>query len=161
RRVFFDQLRWPVDKYLSELGRTIGEELLEPTRIYVKEVLAMLERKLRIKALAHITSTGFLNLSRANADVAYVIDNLPEPHPIFRLIQSYGGISDEEMFFTYNMGIGFCVVVAPEDLDAVRTIAHDHNVDSHVIGHTVSDPQKQVRLPQYHLVGSGGSFQRG
>ena len=111
--------------------------------------------------ILHLYFTGFLNLTRANADVTYVIDNLPEPHPIFRLIQNYGGISDEEMFFTYNMGIGFCVVVAPEDLDAVRTIAHDHNVDSHVIGHTVSDPQKQVRLPQYHLLGSGGSFRRG
>ncbi|PYS08104.1 MAG: phosphoribosylformylglycinamidine cyclo-ligase, partial [Acidobacteria bacterium] len=77
RRVFFAVQNWNVDKYLSELGRTIGEELLEPTRIYVREVVAMLEANLKIKALAHITSTGFLNMSRAASDVSYVIDSLP------------------------------------------------------------------------------------
>jgi phosphoribosylformylglycinamidine cyclo-ligase len=158
--VFFKKLNWSVDKQLSELGRTIGEELLEPTRIYVQEVLAMLSANLKIKALAHITSTGFLNLSRAYADVTYVIDSLPEPHPIFRLIQHYGAIPDEEMFFTYNMGIGYCVVVAPEDVDAVRRVAHDYAVESHVIGHIVSDPKKEVRIPQYRLLGSGGKFQK-
>src|SRR5262245_56017949 len=108
REVFFKKLNWSVDKQLSDLGRTIGEELLEPTHIYVKEVLAMLDAKLKIKGLAHITSTGFLNLSRACADVTYMIDSLPEPHPVFCLIQHYGAIPDEEMFFTYNMGIGYC-----------------------------------------------------
>ena len=158
RQVFFEKLKWNVDKQLSELGRTIGEELLEPTRIYVQEVLAMLQAKLKIKALAHITSTGFLNLSRASGEVSYIIDSLPEPHPIFRLIQHYGGISDEQMFFTYNMGIGFCVIVAPEDVDAVRRIAHDHKVESHVIGHTASDPRKEVRILPYRLLGSAGKF---
>ena len=160
RRVFFDQLQWTHDKYVTELGRTIGEELLEPTRIYVNEVLEMLERNLKVKALAHITSTGFLNLTRASAEVSYVIDSLPEPHPIFRLIQHYGGISNEEMFFTYNMGIGFCVVVAPEDADAVRSIAHAHGVESEAIGHAVGDLKKEVRIPHYRLTGSGGKFQR-
>src|SRR5438046_238410 len=61
RRVFFTDHHWSVDKYLSELGRTIGEELLEPTAIYVKEVVAMLEANLKIKQLGHITSTGTWN----------------------------------------------------------------------------------------------------
>ena len=160
REVFFKKLDWKIDKHLSELDRTIGEELLEPTRIYVKEVLAMLERNLKIKALAHITSSGFLNLSRAATDVSYVIDSLPEPHPIFRLIQHYGVISDEQMFHTYNMGIGFCVVVAGEDVQSVRQIAHDHGVESYVIGHTVGDAKKEVRVPQYQLIGSGGKFRK-
>ena len=160
REVFFKKLKWNVDKKLSELGRTIGEELLEPTHIYVGEVLAMLDAKLKIKALAHITSSGFLNLSRASVDVSYVIDSLPEPHPIFRLIQHYGVVPDEEMFLTYNMGIGFCVLVAPEDVDSIRRIAHDHAVESHVIGHIVSDSKREVRIPQYRLVGSGGTFLR-
>jgi len=160
RRVFFDQLQWNTDKYVSEIGRSIGEELLEPTRIYVTEVLEMFERKLKIKALAHITSTGFLNLSRADTDVSYVLDSLLEPHPIFRLIQHYGGISNEEMFFTYNMGAGFCVVVAPEHADAVRNIAHAHGVESNVIGHIIADGKKEVRIPHYRLLGSGGKFQR-
>src|SRR5436309_5673128 len=160
RKVFFKKLHWPIDKNLSELGRTIGEELLEPTRIYVREVLEMLEKNLKIKALAHITSTGFLNLTRADAEVSYVLDSLPEPHSIFRLIQQHGGISDEEMFFTYNMGVGFCVVVAPEDADAVRSVAHAHGVDSAYIGRTVSDGKKEVRIPQYRLIGSSGKFYR-
>lgn len=99
RRVFFDRLEWSPEKYVSELGRTIGEELLEPTRIYVKEVLEMLEAGLRVKALAHITSTDFLNLSRATAEVSYVLDSLPEPHPIFSIIQNCGQIPNEEMFW--------------------------------------------------------------
>jgi phosphoribosylformylglycinamidine cyclo-ligase len=160
RRVFFKHLKWDPGKSVPELGRSLGEELLEPTRIYVREVLEMLERQLKIKALAHITSSGFLNLSRADADVTYVLDSLPEPNPIFRLIQHHGGVTDEEMFFTYNMGIGFCVIVSPEDVDAVRSIARSHGVESEVIGRTVNDPRKEVRLPQYGLVGSGGRFHR-
>src|SRR5437867_1376094 len=160
RRVFFTDHHWSVDKYLSELGRTIGEELLEPTAIYVKEVVAMLDANLNIKALAHITSTGFLNMSRAASDVSYVIDSLPEPHSIFRLIQNFGGISDEEMFFTYNMGIGFCVIVAPEHADSVRRIAHDNGVESHFIGHVAGDVKKEVRVPQYRLLGSDGKFRK-
>jgi phosphoribosylformylglycinamidine cyclo-ligase len=160
RRIFFDQLKWTCDKEVSELGRTLGEALLEPTRIYVREVLDMLDRKLNVKALAHITSTGFLNLARADTSASYVIDSLPEPPPIFRLIQHHGGISDEEMFYTYNMGIGFCVVVAPEDADAVRSIAREHGTQSEVIGHIVSDAKKEVRLPQYRLVGADGKFRQ-
>ena len=160
RRVFFTDHHWSVDKYLSELGRTTGEELLEPTGIYVKEVVAMLEANLKIKALGHITSTGFLNQSRAASDVSYVIDSLPEPHSIFSLIQHYGGISDEEMFFTYNMGIGFCVIVAPEHADSVRRIAQDHGVESHFIGHIAGDGKKEVRVPQYALLGSDGKFRK-
>jgi phosphoribosylformylglycinamidine cyclo-ligase len=158
RKVFFDRLKWPIDKYVGELGRTIGEELLEPTRIYVREVLAMLERRLNIKALAHITSSGFLNLSRANADVRYVIDNLPEPHPIFRLIQSHGGITDDEMFFSYNMGIGFCVVVAPEHAASVLEIAGEHGAEAFLIGHTERSDGREVIIPQYHLTGLDGKF---
>lgn len=158
RRVFFDQMKWSADKFVSELGRSIGEELLEPTRIYVREVLATLARGLNVKALAHITSTGFLNLSRAATNASYVLDGLPEPHAVFRLIQHYGGISDPEMFFTYNMGIGFCLVVAPEDVDAVRSTVHEYGTESHVIGHIVADSKREVRIPQCKLVGSGGKF---
>ena len=158
RRIFFDQLKWSVDHYVEELGGTIGERLIEPTRIYVKEVLAMLRAGLRIKALAHITSSGFLNLSRASAPVGYVLDSLPEPPPIFQLIQALGNITTEEMFFTYNMGIGFCVIVVPGDVDALRRIAHEHGVESHIIGYAVADPEKKVILPKYGLVGREENF---
>ncbi len=158
RRIFFENLGWSIDRYVSELGCTIGEELLKPTQIYVREVLAMLNADVRIKALAHITSTGFLNLSRAEAPVGYVLDSLPEPQPIFRLIQELGGVGDDEMFFTYNMGIGFCVVVAPEHVKSTQKIAFDHGVESHVIGFTKQDSAKRVTIPTHRLVGREGKF---
>jgi phosphoribosylformylglycinamidine cyclo-ligase len=160
RRIFFDQLKWSADHYVDELGRTIGEALIEPTRIYVKEVLAMLRAGLRVKALAHITSSGFLNLSRASAPVGYVLDSLPEPPPIFQLIQRCGNVTAEEMFFTYNMGIGFCVVTAPGEADVLQRIAREHGVESHIIGHAVADPEKKVTLPKYGLVGRDENFFR-
>jgi phosphoribosylformylglycinamidine cyclo-ligase len=160
RRIFFERLGWTVDRYVPELGRTIGEELLEPTRIYVQEVMEMLNTGLRIKALAHITSTGFLNLNRAAAPMGYVLDRLPEPLPIFQLLQREGGISIEDMYFTYNMGIGFCIVLSPEDVDAAHAIARKHNVPSFTIGHTVKDPEKKVHLPSVKLVGYDDKFSR-
>lgn len=158
RRIFFDRLGWAPDRFVPELGRTIADELLEPTRIYVKPVLAMLKAGLKVRALAHITSTGFLNLSRADAPVGYALDSLPEPPPVFALIQRHGSVPDSEMVFTYNMGIGFCVVVAPEDEARVREIAAAAGIEALVIGHTVRDPQKAVTLPRLGLIGRNGGF---
>jgi phosphoribosylformylglycinamidine cyclo-ligase len=160
RRVFFERLGWAPDHHVQELGRTIGEELLEPTRIYVREVREMLDAGLRVKALAHITSTGFLNLSRADAAAGYVLDKLPEPLPIFRLLQREGGITDEDMYFTYNMGIGFCIVLAPEDADAACIIARKHKSKPCIIGHTVKDPERKVHIPSAKLVGCDDKFRR-
>ncbi len=160
RRVFFERAGWAPDRYVQELGRTIGEELLEPTRIYVREVRDMIDSGLRVKALAHITSTGFLNLSRATAPMGYLLDQLPEPHPIFKLIQQIGAVSDEDMYFTYNMGIGFCVIVAPEDADAALAIARKHKAKSSVIGRTFNDPERKVLIPSSKLVGCDDKFSR-
>ena len=160
RRVFFERLGWEVDRFVPELGRSIGEELLEPTRIYVREVISMLRSGLRIKAMAHITSTGFLNLNRADAPAGYVLDKLPETLPIFRLIQKEGGISPEDMYFTYNMGIGFCIIVDPGDVEVVHHIAREHNTRSFTIGHTVDDPDKKVYLPDSGLIGFDDKFSR-
>jgi phosphoribosylformylglycinamidine cyclo-ligase len=158
RRIFFEKSGWAPDHHVKELGRTIGEELLEPTRIYVREVMEMLNAGLRIKALAHITSTGFLNLNRAVAPVGYVLDKLPEPLPIFRIIQREGAISDADMYFAYNMGIGFCIILPPDDVDAAHTIARKHNVPSYTIGHTVKDPEKKVHIPSARLMGFDDKF---
>jgi phosphoribosylformylglycinamidine cyclo-ligase len=158
RRVFFEQLGWAADRYVEELGRTIGEELLEPTRIYVREVREMIDAGLRIKALAHITSTGFLNLNRATSPMGYVLDRLPNPPAVFQLIQKHGLITDEDMYFTYNMGIGFCIILAPEDVDSAHRIARKHGAQSHTIGYTVKDPEKKVHLPSVKLVGYDDKF---
>ena len=160
RRVFFERAGWAPDRYVQELGRTIGEELLEPTRIYVREVRDMIDSGLRVKALAHITSAGFLNLSRATAPMGYLLDQLPEPYPIFKLIQQIGAVSDEDMYFTYNMGIGFCVIIAPEDADAALAIARKHKAKCSVIGRTFNDPERKVLIPSAKLVGRDDKFSR-
>ncbi|HEU4340834.1 MAG TPA: phosphoribosylformylglycinamidine cyclo-ligase, partial [Candidatus Binatia bacterium] len=105
RRVFFEQNTFTVDAMFPSLEASLGKELLKPTHIYVKEALDILDQGIPVKALVHITSDGFLNLTRVVAEVGYIIDELPEPPQIFSLIQSYGNITDEQMFTVYNMGI--------------------------------------------------------
>ncbi len=160
RRVFFDEAGWGPDHYVPELRRTIGEELLEPTRIYVREALAMLSAGLNIKAFAHITSDGFLNLARVKAEIGYILDTIPDPHPVFELIESRGGIASDEMFRVFNMGIGFCVVVSPQDLPKAQAIAQQHGAESSVIGFAVKDTSKSIRIPSRGLIGRDGKFSR-
>ena len=108
---------------VAELGTTLGEALLEPTCIYVKEAVAMLDAGLAVKAFIHITGDGFLNLTRVEAAVGFVIDRLLPVPPIFALIQRHGDVPDTEMFRVYNMGVGFCVVVDPRHADRVIELA--------------------------------------
>ncbi len=99
----------------GRLGRPLGDALLEPTEIYVKPVLELLRSEVEVRGLAHITSGGLGNLLRLAAPVGYEIDApLPVP-PIFDLIQERGSVSAAEMSDVFNMGCGFCVVVAAGD----------------------------------------------
>jgi len=112
-------------QYHAELGKTLGEELLTPTRIYVKPILALLE-KVNVRAISHITGGGFYeNIPRAiSAGNGAVIDISKVQVPkIFEMIQQRGEIPRNDMFGTFNMGIGLCVITAPEDADeAVRLL---------------------------------------
>ena len=158
RRVFFEQAGARIETYFAELGCTIGEELLRPTFIYVPEILEILDKVSSVKALIHITGDGLLNLLRVDAEIGFVIDDLPPPPPLFGLIEKLGGVSRAEMFEVYNMGIGFCVVVAEGDVDATLAILKRHNRRASVIGHAVADPTKSVQLPREKLVGAGKRF---
>jgi phosphoribosylformylglycinamidine cyclo-ligase len=106
----------------------------------------------------HVTSDGFLNLPRLQSPVAYIIEKVPEPQPIFALIQELGGVGDAEMFKTYNMGTGFCVIVAPADVERVRTIAGAHGVESLVLGYCEADVRRRVRVVPRGLVGENKEF---
>jgi phosphoribosylformylglycinamidine cyclo-ligase len=163
RDVFFRRRKLRPDRHMPELGRTIGDELLEPTRIYVPEVIEMLRDKLDLKALIHMTGDGLLNLSRVAAPVGFVIDFWPEPHPIFGLIRAMGRIGPEEMFRVFNMGIGFCLVL-PDDsrqIDRVMAIAKRHGVECYRLGYAIRDAEQRISLKPYNLVGHGGRFRRG
>ena len=96
----------------GRLGRPLGDVLLEPTEIYVRPILELLRSPVDVRGLVHITGDGLDNLLRLEATVGYEIDDpLPVP-PVFELIQELGGVSDGEMHEVFNMGCGFCCVVA-------------------------------------------------
>ena len=93
-----DKQRKKANQYSETLGTTWGLELLKPTRIYVREILEMLAAGINLKAIVHITGGGFCNLNRIAAEnIRFVLNCLPEPYPVFELIQSFGEISQSEM----------------------------------------------------------------
>lgn len=157
REALFKSGAFRPEDYVAELGRTVGEELLEPTRIYVRPVLQMLGEGLAVKALAHITGDGLLNLSRVDAPAGFVIERLPEPPPVFRLIARQG-VAEAEMFRVFNMGVGFCVVVAEAGAGRVVEIARENGIDAWPLGTCVHDEERRVRLVPAGLVGAGGRF---
>ncbi len=158
RHVFFERHHYPIDASFPTLERALGEELLRPTHIYVREVVELLQQGLPVKALMHITSDGLLNLTRVAAAVGYVIEELPPVPPIFDLIQQYGEISKAEMFQVYNMGIGFCIVVAAEAVEQVIALVRSHGKQAYAIGHAVWDQERRVTLKPHGLIGQGNRF---
>ena len=141
--------------YFPELGAALGEELLKPTRIYVREVMRMLDNGLAVRGLAHITGDGLLNLPRLEAGVGYVIETLPDIPPIFDLVRAYGPreVPYSEMFEVFNMGVGFCVVAAESDAQAVIDAAAESGCPAMRIGRTVEDPDRAVTIEPFRLRG--------
>ena len=117
----------------------IGEALLTPTEIYVKPVLEMIQ-KCRINGLAHITGGAFTKLTRLK-HIGYEIDNLPEIPPIMQLIEEQG-VKPEEMYQTFNMGVGFCVICPKEQVSEIKAIFKKHHISSQEIGKII--PKKGV-----------------
>ncbi len=117
------------DTFSDDPSRTVGETLLEPTRIYTEPIEVM--RRFEVHACAHITGGGLRNLSRM-ADHRYEIDDPLPVQPVFDLIQNGGKVSDIEMYRTFNMGIGFAMAVDATDADQVAEL-----VDGAVIGSVI------------------------
>ena len=118
-RKVFDVEHTDLNVYSDELGRTLGEALLEPTRIYVKPVLRCLEAA-NVKGISHITGGGFFeNIPRCLPEglTAKIDKASVKTPPIFAMLQSKGSIPEHDMFNTYNMGVGMAVIVAKEDAD--------------------------------------------
>jgi phosphoribosylformylglycinamidine cyclo-ligase len=129
----------------GRLGRPLGDVLLEPTEIYVKPVLELLRSEVDVRGLAHITSGGLGNLLRLAAEVGYEIDApLPVP-PIFELIRERAGVSGKEMSDVFNMGCGFCCVVAASDEDAAVESLRRHYPAAGRIGRTVEGSSVRLR----------------
>ena len=112
-----------------------------------------------VKALINITGDGLLNLVRVAADVGFEIDRPIEPHPIFPLIQRHAGVDDAEMFEVFNMGTGFCVVVAPSEVAAALDALRGAGEEPVVAGSVTDRPGKYVSLPAAGLLGRGDVFE--
>ena len=135
RRVF-DLERGAAERYLPELGRTLGEALLEPTRIYVKPVLA-LAQQVEVLGASHITGGGFYeNIPRCLPQglTARIEKAAVRTPPLFGLIAREGGIPERDMFNTYNMGVGMCLVVAAADADRALAVLRENGEDAYLLG---------------------------
>ena len=124
-------------------GRTIGEALLTPTRIYVKSILALLER-VDVKGISHITGGGFYeNIPRSIPDGLGAKINKADVNvlPIFDLIAKFGNIPERDMYNTYNMGVGMSVVVPAEQVECALEILRANGEDAYVIGEIVESDE--------------------
>ena len=136
RRIVLEHKQIPLDTYIDVLGRTIGEEVLEPTKLYVKPILPLLEENL-VKGMAHITGGSFYdNIPRIlpkglgvmiNSDAWPVL-------PIFRLLQEWGHVESKEMYHIFNMGIGMVLVVKPELVERVVEVLETEHEKVYSIG---------------------------
>jgi phosphoribosylformylglycinamidine cyclo-ligase len=140
RHLVFDVAGWTLDREVPELGRTLGEELLEPTRIYAQDCLA-LARVVDIHALSHVTGGGLAaNLARVLPDdLSATIDRSTwTPPPIFPLLEEVGSVDVAELERTLNMGIGMIAVAPPEVADDAINLLGDRGVPAWVAGHVES-----------------------
>jgi phosphoribosylformylglycinamidine cyclo-ligase len=136
RHVLLEQAGWALDRDVPELGRTLGEELLEPTRIYAKACLA-LARGTRTHAMSHITGGGLAaNLERVlPAEVTVILDRGTwTPQPVFGLVAEVGGVERADLERTLNCGVGMVAVVDADDVDRVVATLAEHEVESWVCG---------------------------
>ena len=140
-------------------GSSIGEELLTPARVYVREVMSVLDAGVPIKAMAHIAGDGLLNLLRIQSEaVGFVLESLPDPPAVMQLVASRGGLAPAEMYLTFNMGIGFTFVVREAQAGRTVEILREAGSEPMVLGRAVRDDCSGLSLPQHHLVGSGKEF---
>ena len=126
-------------EYVEELGKTVGEALLEPTRIYVKPILKLIE-EVKVKGISHITGGGFYeNLPRMLREgVSLKIDkNSYEVPALFKLIASRGNIPERDMYNTFNMGIGMAVIVPENEVEKAINLLKEAGEEAYLIGEVV------------------------
>ena len=127
-------------------GKTIAEALLVPTKIYVKPVLALLE-KVDVKGISHITGGGFYeNIPRSIPDglCAKIDKSAVKVLPIFDMIAKWGNIPERDMYNTYNMGVGMSIVVPESDVETALNVLKDNGIDAYVIGSIIEGEEKVI-----------------
>ncbi|HCO18906.1 MAG TPA: phosphoribosylformylglycinamidine cyclo-ligase, partial [Tissierellales bacterium] len=147
RKLVLEKLGLSLDQFYPELGKTLGEELLTPTRIYRDPVYEIIE-KFEVKGMSHITGGGFYeNIPRmlpeglrAKIDIGTI--NTPS---IFKLIQSWGNIDEEEMYGTFNMGVGMVLAASPSEADRIIGFLEGKGEEPYVLGEVIKG-EKGVEL---------------
>ena len=139
RHILDKQSSWTLDRYVPELGRTLGDELLMPTRIYARDCLALIGA-VEVHAMSHVTGGGLAsNLARVIPDSCQVqIDRATwRPAAIFRLIERLGEISQSDLEATFNMGVGMVAVVSPDSVDEAITLLAGRGLHCWICGSVV------------------------
>ena len=147
-RKVFEMTKESLDTYYDELGKTLGEALIEPTRIYVKALKSIKDAGVRVKACSHITGGGFYeNIPRMLPDGIHAVvkkDSYEVP-AIFKLMQKTGNIEEQMMYNTFNMGLGMIVAVDPADVDKTMEAIKAAGDTPYIVGET-KDGEKGVTL---------------
>lgn len=139
RKIIFDLKKFELDQYIPELGQTLGEELLTPTRIYTKIIMPLLE-KFDIHGLSHITGGGVIeNLPRSLNQNQAVYWNLAEYEipAIFSLLAEWGNVDLGEMFNTFNMGIGMVIFAGADESDRIMAELQTQNIEAVLMGEVI------------------------
>jgi phosphoribosylformylglycinamidine cyclo-ligase len=136
----------------------LDDALLQPTRVYVAAAEALWAAGVTPRGLVHISGGGLLNLGRLAADVSYELDALPAPPPVFGLIAQAGSIPASTMYATFNMGIGFCVVVSQDQQQAAMAALQGAGEEPVRIGQVSGQPGHNVTIPAQALTGRGDTF---
>ena len=160
RKVLLEIDRMNLAGHVEEFGRTLGEELLEPTRIYAKDCLA-LAAETQVRTFCHVTGGGLAgNLERVipNGLVAEIDRGSWTPAPVFAMIAQRGRIERVEMEKTFNMGVGMVAVVAPEDTDRALAILTARHLNCWTLGTIAKDGSKSKDGPRAALVGQHPRF---
>lgn len=130
---------------------TVGEELLKPTRIYVKPVLKMLAKSVDIHYMSNISGSAFRKIARAKKDFAYIIEKLPPVPPILKYLQKTENIPDQEAYETWNMGLGFVIFAPEKEESKMRKICKKYKQEILKIGY-VKKGNKQVIIKLLNIV---------
>ncbi|WP_040158292.1 phosphoribosylformylglycinamidine cyclo-ligase [Nigerium massiliense] len=140
RHVLLNRAGWRLDRDVPEFGRTLGEELLTPTRVYARDILALIDAA-EVHAISHITGGGLANnLARVLPDGVAAILQRPSwtPGPVFQVVQAVGEVSQADIEATLNMGVGMALVAPPESVDALLGASQARGLDAWVLGETVA-----------------------
>ena len=139
RKALLELGKLTIDQKLPNSQIKVGEELLRPTKIYSQEILEIIQ-SVEVHGLAHITGGAFSKLSRLNfSEIGFNLTDLPDPPQIFKNIQSITNISDYELYRTFNMGIGFCVITDESNYPEIKKICQRFKTKIYRIGNIIAD----------------------